>query len=219
MKKSHRGFTLIELLTVAGLIALLLAVLLPALTAAKQRSKIVTVNVELNQIGLALEAYGLDHKGNYPPTRADCNQETRKHWWALPPELADLNYLAKGSEGLAVFSDIEDKFNRGCTYKYVAVGKRLDFSGTPTKQRLMVPQGFPNNSPSPAKYITYSDPVTSPVTWCLFSVGPKFDENDSIQDGFPVDTKFWYQPKKQRGIITRLRLKNGSHLGTFSAMR
>lgn len=213
-----KGFTLIELITVAGLIALLTAIVLPALSAAKMRSKIVAVNAELNQIGLALEAYGLDHKGRFPPTRADCNQETRKHWWALPRELADLNYLAKGKQGLAIFSDIEDKFNRGCTYKYVAVGKRLDFTGAPSKQRLMVPQGFPQPTPPPVKYISYSDPATSPVTWCLFSVGPKFDENDSIQDGFPVDTQFWHTPQKKRGILMRLRLKNGSHIGSFSGL-
>ena len=215
MRYTKKAFTLIELLTVIGIVALLIAVLIPSLAIARERSKILVVNAELSNIGLALEAYAMQNKGVYPPTRADCNEETRKHWWALPRELAEQNYLPKGTQGLAVFSSIEDKFNRGCTYKYVAVGKRLDYTGSPGTQRLMIPQGFPLSVPEPYRYISYSDPAKSPVTWCLFSVGPRFDENNSVRDGFPVDKKFWFSSQKKSGIIMRLRTRKGEFLGSF----
>jgi len=215
MIRTKKAFTLIELLTVIGIAAVLAAILIPSLATAKERSKIIVVNAELANIGLALEAYAMQNKGVYPPTRADCNEDTRKHWWALPRELAEQHYLPDGKQGLAVFSAIEDKFNRGCTYKYVAVGKRLDYSGSPATQFLMIPQGFPKSIPNPYRYVRYSDPAKSPVTWCLFSLGPRFDENDSVKDGFPVDTKFWFSPHKKRGIIMRLKMRKGEFLGTF----
>jgi len=213
MKNAKKAFTLIELLTTIGIIALLMAVLLPSLFAAKERAKVLVVNAELSNIGLALEAYTLNNKGLYPPTRADCNGDTRKHWWPLPRELSEQGYLPKGQEGLAVFSAVEDKYNRGCSYKYVAVGARLDFTNSPGTQTLQIPIGFPTNSTE--SYLSYADPAKSPVTWCLFSLGPRFDENNSVKDGFPVDKKFWYRPPQRSGLIVRCRLLKGAHIGSF----
>ena len=63
---ARRGFTLIELLTVIAIIALLAALLLPALTSAKLAGKRAACLSNLRQIGIAIHTYSSDHDGSIP---------------------------------------------------------------------------------------------------------------------------------------------------------
>lgn len=66
--KGHRtGFTLIELLVVISVIAILLSILLPSLTKAKNAAATVVCQTRLKQWGTALHLYTTDYKGSYEP--------------------------------------------------------------------------------------------------------------------------------------------------------
>jgi prepilin-type N-terminal cleavage/methylation domain-containing protein len=66
MKKGKAGFTLIELLVVVAIIALLLAILMPALNRAKDHAKRVVCANQLKQIGIAVNAYAGKYNGALP---------------------------------------------------------------------------------------------------------------------------------------------------------
>ncbi len=60
-KKHAQGFTLIELLVVISIIALLLAILLPSLSRAREQAKATRCQSNLKQIGLAMYSYATDY--------------------------------------------------------------------------------------------------------------------------------------------------------------
>jgi len=188
-----RGLTLIELLVVIAVIALLAAILFPVMAGAKVRAKVARVQVELKQIGDALEMYREDYRG-YPPARTYCMgaQMQLADYNELPPELRR-GYLGS--------SRMEDPFNPGRSYKYLAPGPGFS-NGSKTILALWAPKDYPLAS---GGYVPYYKADQSPVKWGVWSVGPSgpVDVFTSEERLLPVAPDWWY-PHNGRGIIVRL---------------
>lgn len=226
MKKS---FTLIELLVVIFVIALLMGILLPSLSRAREQTMLVVVNAELRQISLALESY-FDDNQKFPPTQEDCiSGKLTDHLYQLPKVLATGKYLPLTSRTEAMSTIMEDRFNRGHTYKYRSLGeviKDRDIIDNWIKAKLWIPDKFPASSsisPNEGKWYpneSCSHPLHSPVTWVVFSLGPKFsekwlEEKLGFENRYPVPKELWYTPKQRRGFIVRMRLKDDIQIGSF----
>jgi prepilin-type N-terminal cleavage/methylation domain-containing protein len=78
--RRHRGFTLVELLIVIGIIGVLVGLLFPAVSAARESARKATCASNLRQIGAALIAYGADNDRKVPMHFGNGN-----NWlWDLP---------------------------------------------------------------------------------------------------------------------------------------
>lgn len=217
-----RGFTLAELLVVIALVGFLTVLLSVSLRQARMKARIVVVNSDLRQIGMALTCYFNDQK-EYPPTREDCGAGTlTAHLHQLPLELAEGAYLPAASSGQAMSVLMEDPFHPGHTYKYRSVGECIRDRNQISRwiqSQLWVPNGFPaQSSLREEEGRWYSDFKQSPVEWVVFSLGPKFDEEwvwNETQGRYPVPHQTWLHRESGKGFLVRLRMKDGRELGTF----
>ena len=83
----RNDFTLIELLVVISIISILISILLPALQQARTQARKTACKSNLRQLGIAITAYAVDHKGFLPAQGNSWQHLTR------------VNFLVEGSTG------------------------------------------------------------------------------------------------------------------------
>ena len=90
-RKPIHGFTLIELLVVISIIAMLLAILMPALGAVKERARSVVCRANLHQWGLCYQLYSTEWDGKLPIFVVGTHSTT--YMESLRPYYDDINKM------------------------------------------------------------------------------------------------------------------------------
>ena len=84
-RSPYRAFTLIELLVVISIIALLIAILLPSLSAARETARRIQGASNQRQVYLVFETYAGENAGLYPPKRvlppANNTEDEKINFW------------------------------------------------------------------------------------------------------------------------------------------
>ena len=147
MTTTRRAFTLIELLVVIAIIAILAALLLPALSRAKHRAWTTSCVSNLHQIGVGMKMFADDNAECYPESggniywgAVDTAGSGKPSWMEqIHPQVGNTNvYNCPGNVQLA--SQYQGPFNyfNGCNAAYIDAG---NFASV-RNNRIMFPSAF-----------------------------------------------------------------------------
>ncbi|MGA2679964.1 MAG: prepilin-type N-terminal cleavage/methylation domain-containing protein [Sedimentisphaerales bacterium] len=129
-KKDNGGFTLVELLVVISIIALLMAVLLPALSKARTQAKRIVCLSGLRQLVTAWMAYAENNDGKLvnggtapPPTTAAAIASTEPYWCTSFNTSADPGYdwswkVYGDYSGILTYAQRIEKLKKGAIFRY-----------------------------------------------------------------------------------------------------
>lgn len=157
----HRAFTLIELLIVIAIIGLLISILVPALSRAREMSRRAICASNLRQFGISLLQYSQDFESWLPAKGAPLGEtETGVHILATHQEEASLNRWGPGFAGT-----VRDVMERKVTREAGTEDRGAVPIYLPDPKALLCPSDRVNNRPNYPPGNSDPLPDTSPSLW------------------------------------------------------
>ena len=111
-RRVHHAFTLIELLVVIAIIAILAAMLFPAIGVAKRKAAEARARAEMQNLGMAIGRYETDYNGRFPAPGISTGTSDVTFGYTGGGVIGGVTAITTNSGVIAVLMDLE-KFNNG----------------------------------------------------------------------------------------------------------
>lgn len=199
--RRYPAFTLVELLVVIAILALLLAILIPALSMARAKGREITCLNNLKQLQTCAKLYSLDNDDSLLPNRFVYYLDTQSPAEGFSDDLT-------WCPGLAPFDTTTENIKRGKLFRYNKSTKIYrcpsDFARVQTPEGELLPQRrtrsynlsqsinglpYPDKSAAPPGFAKESEIDNPPPAQLLFFVDV---HEDSIYDShFGIPPRGW----------------------------
>src|SRR5687767_13769215 len=133
-----QGFTLVELLVAIAIIGILVALLLPAIQAARESARRTECTNHLRQIGLAIQTYHVA-KGAFPSGRNKTDQFGVSWGYYILPQLEEQNIFDAYDASKAVYDDANK----------LAMRTPISVYACPSRRAAAADRDFDNNEAAP----------------------------------------------------------------------
>lgn len=135
---SRTGFTLVEVLVVIAIIGLLVALLLPAIQAARESARRTQCQNNLKQIGVAVQSH-LDTRKSFPMGRNKFDQQAVS--WAF--------FLLPYMEETSIYNSFDSKARVDDEKNIAAMRTPVETYACPSRRKAAADRNFDNNEQPP----------------------------------------------------------------------